>query len=308
MQPLWMTRAFAALSTLTRSLPPPLDARFARVRERLGRSNQSDTLEGALSSSAATPGLSLFDAYRRDLGLEEADPRVAALAEGMLCLYLHVRIQDDVVDEPALFDRPFIYLAEVFSAASARAFAQALPGEPGFFAFRERVLARFSAAAAWEIDLLHPGAASVDEERRIGEKLLPMAIPLGALSFLAGPREEADALVGVALPLATSLQVVNDLLNLPEDHLGGRPTPLLHRLYRSGAIRRESSLGEVRTALLGGDVIEHACAWSATELGRAESVANDLGRASLAGAVRERRAFLAKVPRLVTASCFEVAS
>ena len=79
---------------------------------------------------------------------------------------------------------------------------------------------------------------------------------------------EADAIVDVSLPLATALQVVNDLLNLIEDHAGGRPSQLLHRLYRTGAIGPESSPGAVRTALLAGDAIEQACSWSATEIVR----------------------------------------
>ena len=144
MRPLWTSRAFEALAELTGSLPSPLDERFARVRQRLGGSNGADSLEGAL-------GLARGDAGPRALRRlsPRSRPRRRGYARcqargGMIFLYLHVRIQATSSTSPR-FDRSFLYLAEVFSAASARAFAEALCGSAGFFAFRERVLARFAA-------------------------------------------------------------------------------------------------------------------------------------------------------------------
>lgn len=304
----WLTEAFEGHQRFVASLPHPLDERLDRVSRRIARSHGGSSFETAISAPTATPFLALLEAYRSDLGIDGSDARLPAIGEATLSLYVCVRIEDDLVDEPELFDRGYVFLAQAFSGRSLIAFAEALGSDAAFFAFQGRVMAEFAAVAAWEIDVLHKGLASPAEERRIGEKILPMAVPLGALAFAAGRPEQAGPIRELVVALGAGLQVMNDLLNLEDDHAGGRLSPLLMRLYREGRATPGSSSLAMRAALLAGDVLDEGMAWAREELNRAEAIASALSLPRVRGVVLERGAFLPHLPALVVAECLRLGS
>lgn len=304
----WLAESFAAHRRFVESLPPPLDRRFARVAQRIACSHGGSSFETAVTAPTATPFLALLEACRLDLGISASDVRLSAIGEATLALYICVRIQDDLVDEPDIFDRGYVFVAEAFAGRSLAAFAEALGTDAGFFAFHGRTMGAFALAAAWEIDVLHRGFASPAEERRIGEKLLPMAIPLGALAFVAGRPGQAEPLRDFVVALGGDLQVVNDLLNLEDDHVGGRPSPLLARLYREGRAAPGCSSLTLRTALLAGEVMDEGLAWAREELDRAGKIAAALELRHVCEVVQGRKAFLQRMPEILVAECLRLGS
>lgn len=250
LHPTWFTEAFSFIEQLLSSVEPPLADRIAQFCVRWQRMNGGNSLETALASSLATPGPALMEALRQDLGISLNDPRLSAIARGTLAFYYYVRVQDDLVDEPKLFDRGYIYVAEVFSGASVKAFAEVLAGNPHFFAFHESTMRTFASAATWEIDVYRRGLASQDNLVLMGQKFLPMAIPLGALALLADRDFDLEALVQFVTSLGTGLQMLNDILNIKEDHVEKRLTPILRSLYEGGRATPSSIAGGIRLILL----------------------------------------------------------
>jgi hypothetical protein len=288
--PPWFTRAVGRVSAHVSALPPELRARASAVASALARRNGGCDLASAFTAPGAAPYPRLTDAYRDDLGLSPEDPRLDRIGEGAVYLYLHVRAQDDLIDDPATWDASFTYAASAFAAASLRAFAAALPGEARFFAFREAVMLAFLGAAAWELDVmrvptaaLSPGA-SAEATARLGYKLAPIAIPLGALALAAGEPAHLDLLLPFVGALGEGLQIVNDVLNVAEDHASGRATPVLAWLYAGGRAEAATPAGLVRALFLSDPALEQAQGRAHEALARAAALARALPAPRLATA------------------------
>jgi hypothetical protein len=299
--PLWLLKALDGVRRLHGSLEPPLAARLERILSRSSQMNGGSSLSGALCSASA-PFVRLVDAYRQDVGIDLQDARLHAIGEGAVLLYVHLRAEDDLVDEPAASDRGDVFLMEVLSAASVRAFATAVSPQEDFFRFRETVMLSFANVAAWEIDVAWRGGAGAPGEAMdvapawLGRKFLPAAVPLGALAFLAGRGADAARLADLVVDLGCGLQVINDVLNAGEDHAGGRPTPVLHSLYVRGRAARSDAGGHVRAVLLSDEALDRALERARETLGRAESAALSMGAGALASTVRDRIDFVDTVP------------
>lgn len=262
------------------------------VKALLARQALQD-LQALALHPAATPFVPLLEALAGDLGVAPADPRLQACAEATLLSYLHVRVQDDVVDEPDRWDRSFTFVADGFAAASVEAFARATSGPlcADFFAFRTQQLHRFFAAAVTELDGRRDDAPL--DERRLAEKFLPLAVCLGALAFGARRPELARPLTSVVLGVGEALQRANDLLNVSEDWREGRRTPALEALRAEGGLTPGAP---PRLVLLQSRALGE-------ELGRAQSalrwagqLADTAGLRGVATLVAGRQAFLRSVP------------
>lgn len=221
--------------------PPELAARLARVHDRVARAQGGASIEGALTSRAATPFLALTEALRKDLGLPD-EGAIDAVGQGTLALYFYLRLQDDMVDEPATFDATHTYAAEVFAGLSAEAFASAVGGSVAFWSLRRSVLHDLAAVSAWEIDRyrgvdLALAAERVEEDAaRLGDKLSPVAIPLAACAAAAREESAFEWIRALARHLGRALQIANDLLNARDDHAARRLTPSLAALYSGGRV------------------------------------------------------------------------
>ncbi len=251
-------------------------------------------LERLALHPAATPFVPLLDALARDLGVPPSDPRLQACGDATLLSYLHVRVQDDVVDEPGRWDMSYTFVADTFAAASVDAFVRATAGPScaAFFAFRARALQRFFAVAVAELDARKDGAAL--DEQRLAEKFLPLAVCLGALAFAVGRDALAGVLTEVVLGLGQALQRANDLLNATEDWAACRRTPALNALKREVPLEPGCS---VRLELLQSDALADEVARAVQALREAEQLARDAGLPALAGLIASRQAFVRSVPK-----------
>ena len=304
--PVWFPGAMQAVERLFVAFKPPLSERLAQTAARLSQMNGATSIAGALTAMVATPGLALLEALRADYGIAVDDPQLQAIGEAALALYFYLRIQDDIVDEPELLDRASVYVAEIFGSASQRAFAQALEGSPRFFAFREAIMAAFASAALWEVDHFRSGREDEADLMHMGQKFLPMAVPLGAVALLAGRPAHLDPLTEFATHFGIGLQLVNDVLNVKEDHVKQRLTPVLRWLYAGGKIAPGEPPATIRVALLADAALQRALTWAQEAMGQAETIALGLGASRLAAIPRNRAAYTQSVPHRLLALYFNV--
>lgn len=302
--PAWVRRAMEAAARWVAAAPAPLAGRLARVHATAARKQGAASVEGALTSAFATPGLALMEAHRADLGLPE-EGLIDAVAEGALALYFYLRVQDDVIDEPGTFDPTYLFAAEVFAGASAEAFARAVGRSPAFWALRRAILDEMAAAGAWEVDAyrrMDPAEAAPraeEDARRLGSKLVPMAIPLAALAAAAG--ERPLAWVGpFARDLGAALQIANDLLNARDDHAAGRLTPALALLYSSGRLERGAEAHRVWPVLAGDPALGRMVGAARAHLDAAAACAREAGARAVAEVAASRARTLDEIgPRLL---------
>lgn len=294
--PPWLEASIEAVERSLGSIEPPLAGRLSRLGARIARINGGRSLLTSLCGAASTPFPFLLEGLRADVGLPLDDPRVALVGEGAVLLYFYVRLQDDVVDEPALCDRADVYAMEVLSSASERAFACAVDGAARFFQFKEEVMRSFATVAAWEVDVYCRGGGCGDAEARLGGKFLPMAVPLGALALAGGRPALLSALAGFVSTLGCALQLINDVLNVGEDHANGRDTPVLRSLREGGRLWPGDPPPRARALLLSDPALDRALDQARARVDEAERAAIEMGASSVAAVVRERAGFLDTVP------------
>jgi len=267
----------------------------------VARAHGKDSIEGALTAKVATPFLALTEAYRCDLGLPD-EGAIDAVGRGTLALYFYLRAQDDMVDEPALFDPSFTYAAEVLAGASAEAFACAVGGSAAFWSFRRAVLDRLAAVSAWELDVYRTTdvpVAGIEAEAhadRLGDKLMPIALPLAALA-VAARDEAAIEWIGPAMRgVAIGLQIANDLLNARDDHVGSRLTPSLAALYAGGRLDPSAEAFRVWPALASDPALHRMLGVARVHVKEAARIAAGQGAHELSVATLRHAAFLDEVP------------
>ena len=269
LDPAWIDEAVADLERVTREAAPPLRRRMEAALGRVGGMNGARSVREALLRPASTPFVALVEACARDLGLA-GDPRAALLGRSMVLLYLYVRVQDDVVDEPDRVDRASVYAAEAFLAEHLARFTEAV-STPAAMAWRGRIMRRFAEVAAAEID----DRARLDEGDLdlswMGEKFLPMAVPLVGMAIAADREDAVEDIVAMVREIGTALQLVNDLFNVAEDAALGRPTPVIRWLREAGV---DPASGALRATLLSHPV----CARSMNEARRYTDLAADRAR------------------------------
>jgi hypothetical protein len=278
----WLPDAAADLRALVATSCPALARRLGPAVDRISRMNGGNDAPDSLMRSGSTPFVRLIDAFAADLGLAD-DPRTALIGRSTVLAYLYVRLQDDLVDEEALVDRASVFAMEVALSAHVELLARAEVPVKVWIA-RSRLMARFAAFAATECDERgHDDGAAAE---RTGEKFLGMAMPLVALAALAGRDDLEHAATELVVDLGTTLQMLNDILNAPEDHAAKRTTPLLRWLAASGVTT------VTRAALIGHPVTRRALDIARTAATRATSHAGALGLTHTAELIAETRALV----------------
>ena len=241
----WIVDAVRDLEGTARDASPALRRRLDAALARLTHMNGATSLQEGLVRPASTPFVAAVDACASDLGLAD-DPRVALMGRATLMLYAYVRVQDDLVDEPERVDRASVYAAEALLAEHLVRFAEAVR-DPEAHRWRSRLMRRFAEVAAMEVDARD--AKDLDGDLGwMGEKFLPMAVPLVGLAVLAGRGERCASLVAFVRDVGAALQLVNDVFNVAEDRAAGRTTPVL-RWMRAPSV--DADAPRVRAALLG---------------------------------------------------------
>ncbi len=230
--PPWVEQAVGDLERVTREAGPALRRRMEAALARVGAMNGAGSVREALLRPASTPFVRLVDAGARDLGLD-GDPRVALIGRSTVLLYLYVRVQDDLVDEPDHVDRASVYAAEAFLAEHLALFAAAV-SSPEAMRSRGQIMRRFAEVAAAEVDDRGALDARDEDLAWTGEKFLPMAVPLVGLAIAAGRAELIEDLVALVREIGAALQLVNDVYNVAEDAALARPTPVIRWLREAG--------------------------------------------------------------------------
>jgi hypothetical protein len=273
----WVDLAVDDLERVTREASPALRARMEAALGRVAGMNGGGSLREALLRPASTPFVKLVDACAHDLGLS-GDPRAGLLGRSMILLYLYVRVQDDVVDEPDRVDRASVYAAEAFLAEHLALYAAAV-SSPAAMAWRGRIMRRFAEVAADEVDERGQLAPSDADLGWMGEKFLPMAVPRVGMALAAGRDEAIALLVSFVQEIGTALQLVNDVYNVAEDAALARPTPVIRWLREADVDTGASTL---RATLLSHPVRERALGEAKRRADRATALARGAGFARLA--------------------------
>lgn len=307
-RPEWADRAVAACAHWFDAAPPALRRRLEAVRARIARHSGGDFAEGMLAAPLLSPYFAMTEAFRRDLELPPQGA-VDEVGKGAVALYFYLRIQDDIIDEPTVFDPSYAYAAELLAGASAEGFARAVGDRSAFWAFRRATLDELASTGAWEldsyrgVDRAEAGARAEEHAATLGAKLVPVAIPLAALAVAAHREAHLSWLGEFARGFGAALQIANDLLNARDDHAAGRLTPSLAALYAGGRVAPGGEAVLVWPALAGDPalprMIEAAHRFAAAAIERASQA----GAPLLAAAAGASAALLDGIqPRLLKLS------
>ncbi len=288
----WTFDAARDLADLAAAAPPALRRRLDAALSRLAMMNGARSLREAFVRPASTPFVAAVDACAADLGLA-GDARAATMGRATVALYAYVRVQDDLVDEPDRVDRASVYAAEALLSEHLARFSEAV-SDPAAHAWRARIMGRFAGVAATEIDD-RDGAASDSDLGWMGEKFLPMAVPLAGLAVIAGRGALVPSLVEFVREVGTALQLVNDAFNVCEDALGGRTTPVLRWMRETGTVEPSSA----RATLLSGPVMARVVDEGRRYADAATARADAMGMTELAAVGRRARAMVDHAPERV---------
>jgi len=300
-RPEWAGRSVAAAVGWLDAAPVPLRGRIDAVRSRVARGRSGDLAEGMLAAPLLGPYFAMTEAFRRDLELP-GEGAIDEVGKGAVALYLYLRIQDDVIDEPMTFDPSYFYVAELLAGASAEAYARAVGDRAVFWSFRRAILDDMARASAWEIDAYRvidraeAGARAEEHAEVLGSKLAPVAIPLAALAAAARKEEHLAWLGDFARGFGAALQIANDLLNAREDHAAGRLTPSLAALYAGGRVAEGADASRVWPALAGDAALPRMVGAARRFAEAAVDLAAKAGARTLAAAVNESAALLDDIP------------
>ena len=287
----WVFDAVRDLEALARTSPPALARRLDAALARIAGMNGASSLREALLRPASTPFVPAIDACAEDLGLT-GGARVASMGRSTVALYAYVRLQDDLVDEPDRVDRASVYAAEALLSEHLTHFASAV-SDARAHAWRARVMRRFAGVAATEVDD-RDGEGSDEDLGWMGEKFLPMAVPLVGMAVMAGRDDDvAASLVEFVREVGTALQLVNDVFNVAEDSAGGRTTPVLRWMRASNV---DTSAPSARATLLSDEALWRAIGEARRFTDAAERRANSLGFKALAGIARHAGAMVDRAP------------
>lgn len=288
----WADVAIQHLHGWFDNVPVELKSRLTTLQNRFAPVGDRN-LAGAFFSPHKTPFPELMYRHAADLGIV-GTPRESAAVQGIFALYCALRILDDVVDEPQVFARDHVYLAQHFSALSDEMFARAVGNSTHFWVFRRLVLAEMAAVSAWEVDELRRSNFNklptnpMDLTARLGAKLAPLGIGLFALSCIADREGDGDWIAAFSKSFGAGLQVANDLLNAKPDHVRGFYTPVLIALYSRGLADPNNKAEPIWPTLIGHSVFEELLGAARSHCRAAEKCAQDAGAAGVAQVVRDR--------------------
>lgn len=208
------------------------------------------------------------------------DGRVSAAIHAAVAGYLHVRVQDDLLDEGRGLDRRSdgraLMLAEALLARHHRLLVEASEGSAGLAALAEERWTAYAQAMALEVELVGDEArAPIDEAvfERLLDRSAPLLLPPAALlapRLASGPGELAD-LTELCRELARSHQLFTDAIDAERDLRNGNRSFVLDRLGAADGV------GRVRQRLYAEGGLDAVMAEAHAALDRAMEAAARLG-------------------------------
>lgn len=225
-----LVRGLDDLQRYCASLPDALAELWSEVERGLALRSRSP--EQLFLGPSGTPAFHLL-AWTAESLFDDpaADAGVAAAGESMLCNYVAVRCQDDLVDEVDA-NPLWTYLAQAFLCRAIRLQVEVSADPAAFMTVWEDQALRFTEAATVDAQLrCDPSAAWTAPDVALqGRKFLPMAAPLTALLVRGGRADLAPAMLETVQRLGLGLQLSNDLVAAGHDLECGLGSPVLARL------------------------------------------------------------------------------
>ncbi|WP_437877634.1 geranylgeranyl pyrophosphate synthase [Sorangium sp. So ce513] len=325
------------LKALRGRLGGELGALFDELTARL-RLFEGEPGEGYFSHPMALPVLELplwvatrFGAPRPAAcaGSPELPPLAVDLAEAAAVGYLHVRIEDDLVDEGVGEPVAAVLLSGALFARHQALIARSLPGQSAFWDLFEEVWLGYGEAMLLE-RRLHRGGGPRDAEafRRVLGRSRPLVLPAAAALFALSRAEHLAALEAFVSALAAAHQLFADLLHAEKDRAHGNATYVLARLgaqvaqvegsgagpSRPGGAARPGDGGPgepdgrgaaaLRAALFARGGFDAIVEEARCELARAEAAAGALGLPEAARFCKERAQYMSEIQRRVFLALF----
>ena len=209
------------------ALPPPLREQAGALLQGMAARNGAPGAGGyfAHPDSYPTPQVISWVGARY---LSGAPAFVEQVLEAALWLFLYVRLQDDILDDP-LSRRETLLLGNICVQRGFAGLHRLLPNDTAFLQESETAWTAFSAATAWE-KTAHwgrPSPFAPADLDRLGEKFAAIRIPVAAILCRAGRHELLAPFAAALQCLGAAVQMTNDLHNWEADLQAGNYTYFL---------------------------------------------------------------------------------
>ncbi|MDC0683261.1 geranylgeranyl pyrophosphate synthase [Sorangium atrum] len=318
------------LASFRARLGSGLGALFDELAARL-RLFEGEPGDGYFSHPTALPVLELplWVATRpggpplaRDAGSPALPPLAVDLAEAAAVGYLHVRIEDDLLDEGVGEPAATVLLSGALFARHQTLLARVLPGGSAFWGLFEEVWLGYGEAMLLE-RRLHRGAGPQDGAtfRRVLARSRPLVLPAAAALFALSQAEHLAALEEFVSALVAAHQLFADLLHAEKDRDFGNTTYVLSRIWALAAADAAPPSGDVvsagprrdqemrsatalRARLFARGGFDAILEEARCELARAEVAAGALGLPEAARFCREREQYMVAIQRRVFLAFF----
>jgi len=230
---------------------PRLGGAWTRLSSRL---RLNDRQPGYFLHPLAFPILQLptWAAQRAGGALPEAAALAADSREAAAAGYLHVRVQDDWMDEGIEEGAATALLSDALLTRHQRLLVGVAGDRPAFWERFEAAWLRYAEAMLLE-RALHDGEATYDQAAFdvVMDRSRPLALPPAAIWIHSGLDALLPALDDYVSHLSTSHQLFTDLIDAERDLAAGNLTWVIRRMGISdeGAEDPEASLQQLRRAL-----------------------------------------------------------
>jgi hypothetical protein len=294
----------ARSQTFRDRLPPRLRAAFDDLASRLGlgRVREGEAFVSYFVAPLALPVLQLPAWACRVAALEgtplpdeSEDDLIEAAATG----YLHVRVQDDLIDEGTGRPAEAMLLAEALFVRHQSLIARVVGASEGFWRLFEERWLEYDDAMILERELMDRregyDAAAFEQVLR---RTQPLVLPGAAALVRGGLADRVPILEEHVAHLARAHQLFHDLIDADKDFRMGNHTHVVQRCR--GAEGREAL---IRNLMLEGgfdEITDEALA----ALEKAESAAARLPMPDAVDAIRRRRQLMEQTRREAFESLF----
>jgi hypothetical protein len=237
----------------------------------------------------------------RSRGVEVPSAAVESAVAAAAFGYLHVRVEDDLLDEGTGEGPETLLLSHaLFSAHLAELGRAAPPGSRAFWDLVSATWRGYAEAMALE-RRLQSGLDEWTEERfeRVLDRTMPLALPPAALLAAAGLEVDLPALLDLARHVARAHQLHVDLVDVEKDAANGNRTWIGQRL---GATAGQDAL---RRRLFAGGGLDALAGEVFAGLAAARERATSLGLDGLAAWISRREALVEWMLRDVFRTFFD---
>ncbi|MRG91697.1 hypothetical protein [Polyangium spumosum] len=303
------------------ALPAPLDEIGARFLRSVGEGTPSHRayFSGPLAPPLLYMPLWLADRLTAEGALPaRAQASIAPILAGTMQGYFYVRIQDDLLDDPARADHELLLLGNACVAGMVLAYTEALgPRAPAFFQAFDRAFLAFSRLTLAEQRVVRsddPYPEALFEEH--AGKVAFARAPLLAVAALADALHLEPSITTLIDHLGVAYGLANDVLGWPRDLRAGHRTYLLATagltradLDRIAALSDEHARAEahealaerLRGTLYEGMLLRRTLERAIAEQGRAAESARALGLPGFEAYTADRLAWLGALDREILA-------